>query len=284
MFSIFGKGKKNAEPDAPNVPPGDQGRGVRPMTKADIPAVLAIIEAHDEDDAEEARDTFKRSLTDMFVAYDGEQVVGVTGSFPDPEADRIAWLSWTYVDERARGEGLGRYLMQGLIEILRGYGVRRLFISTGDYREDGEDIYAAAKALYEAMGAKCELVQAKYFGPGEARHIYTLEITDETAGEAEPAGDLVFEELFEAPETDDGAILTWREFLPDDAEIDAASHLSKLIEEARDKGARFVSAAIPSDLASGAEDGLREFGFEYSGSLQNYYKPGVHQRHWIKHL
>lgn len=275
ILSIFGK-KQAAEPE------NATGRYVRPMAPADIARVVDIIDQHDEDDAEEAQESFADSIEGMFVAVDNGRVVGVTGAIEDPEADGICWLSWTYVDENERRQGLGHYLVDGLLHQLRQSGIRKLFISTGDYVEDGEDIYAPAKGLFQKIGAELELRIEDYFGDGEARYIYGLDLIEiEDEPEIVPQGELIFDDLYEAAECDDAFQLTWREYDPGSDPEDALSVFEGLIEQAKSSKARFLIAAIPSDLAEGATKGLEKKEFQPLGRLQDYYQPGIDQIYWI---
>ncbi|MCH9808776.1 MAG: GNAT family N-acetyltransferase [Alphaproteobacteria bacterium] len=290
VFSIFGGGKKkqpDPQPGGGEAGAGDDGKAVRPMHSSDIARVLEIINDHDEDDAEEARESFRESIDGMYVAVDNGRIVGVTGAVADEEADGIYWLSWTYVDERERRQGIGLYLVDGLVHHLQQNGARKMFISTGDYVEDGRDIYAEAKAFYRRLGAVEELSVADYYEPGEARHVYGLDLVPpDQYAKVDPVGDLVFDGLFGAPECDDGAALTWHEYQEgsEDDDQDGAEVLAGLIDEARREGARFIVAAIPSDLAEGASKGLVQAGFQNAGTLKDYYQPGVDQVHWVLRL
>lgn len=275
ILSIFGK-KQAPEPA------NEAGRYVRPMAPGDIARVVEIIDQHDEDDAEEAQESFEESIEGLFVAVDNGKIVGVTGAIQDPEAEGICWLSWTYVDENERRQGLGHYLVDGLLHELRQSGIRKLFISTGDYVEDGEDIYAPAKGLFRKIGAELELKIDDYFGDGEARYIYGLELID-TGDEPEiaPQGDLIFDDLVEAPECDDAFQLTWREYQEESDAEDALDAFEKLITTAKNSQARFLIAAIPADLAEGAIKGLNKKDFQSLGQLRDYYQPGIDQLYWI---
>jgi ribosomal protein S18 acetylase RimI-like enzyme len=275
ILSIFGNKPKHD-------PVAAEGRFVRPMIASDIEDVVAIIEQHDDDDAENARESFQKSLEGMFVAIDNGRIVGVTGAVQDPEAEAICWLSWTYVDENERRQGLGQHLLDGLLFQLRKAKIRKLFMATSDFTEDGEDIYAPAKALFQKIGAVLELKIDDYFGPGEARYVFGLQLAElSRQADAEQSGNLIFDELFPAAETDDGAVLTWREYQLGIDPHDAGQELDKLLDAARKDGARFVLAAIPSDLASVATEGLTQKGFQLTGTLKDYYQPGIDQLNWI---
>ncbi len=152
------------------------GPVVERMRPRDIKRVVAIIEETDEDDAEEAAHAFQKYGVDrMLVLKDGGEIVGVTGHSPSEGADDVVWLSWTYLASTARKEGLGRFMVEELLSMLNGQGVRKIFIATSDYAENGEIIYADAHAFYEGLGAVKELVLPDYHAPGEAKIIYGLD-------------------------------------------------------------------------------------------------------------
>ena len=286
IFSLFGKKDKELNDQPEPDPTVENERHVRPMQDADIQAVLAIIENHDEDDAEEAAHTFRESLDGMFVVVENKRITGVTGAVQDPETDAVCWLSWTYVAEREQGKGVGRYLVEGLLSQLQDAGIRKVFMSTGDYEEDGEDIYAAAKALYTNLGAELESRIDNYHEVGEARYVYGLDIGEDGSTEiAEQTGNLFFNGIENAPESDGGLSLTWEEFNSStDKGQDPREQLQGLIDEARTHGGRFLMAVMPSDLSEGATQGLDALGFSPAGELKNYYRPGVSQVYRILYL
>lgn len=277
IFSLFKK-----KPTQSDNATSSSRRDVRPMEEADIPHVLDLIAEHDEDDANEAEECFDETLQGMFVAVDDGKIVGVTGADAEPETSDIAWLSWTYVAKSQQRQGMGRYLVNGLIGELQKAGIRKMFISTGDYVEDGEDIYAAAKAFYYDLGARLEMKIDDYYTKGEARYIYGLDIEEpEDVAPPPQSGDLIFNGLEEAEESADGMLLSWREYNPQkDSELNPAEKLAHYIDQAKSKEAGFIGAAIPSDLSEGAIKGLKRGGFVQVGELKNYYAPGISQLFW----
>ena len=90
----------------------------REMTKDDVPVVLDIIEGHDEDDAEAAAEDFHQpsGVWGYFVLTAGSQVLGVTGLQVPPACDKTAWISWTYIDAEHTGQGLGRTMLNHLLD------------------------------------------------------------------------------------------------------------------------------------------------------------------------
>lgn len=128
------------------------GTQLRPMERGDFGAVLRIISSHDEDDFEEAREELRDDFEGMFVLTVRGKVVAVTGTHVDPHSADVVWLPWTYVDVARQGNGLGRTMIEQLLEMLRADGMRKLCINTRDHREDAVDTYAAARAFYGKNG------------------------------------------------------------------------------------------------------------------------------------
>ena len=263
--SIFGGGS--------NSPPQ-----IRPMEQGDLGAVLRIIHQYDEDDFEEAREHLRENSEGMMVITKGGKVVGMTGAEPDPQGDSIAWLSWTYIDRQHAGQGLGRQMVDGLLHTLRQEGFRKLFISTSDYKDEGEDIYAAARKFYEKIGAKLEVVIPDYHAPGENRYMYGLDLIPPPSRDQHPEGGcLRFSNIEEAPESEGGLALTWDMVETQAPPASVDSNLGPLVQQARSRGARILVAAVPSDLCANIGEPLQTAGFQHHGRLLDYFEPNVHQ-------
>ncbi|MGF1455255.1 MAG: GNAT family N-acetyltransferase [Alphaproteobacteria bacterium] len=264
---------------------GDQaasdGPFVRPMTPGDLAAALAIIEDHDEDDAEEAEESLReRDCAGMLVVEEAGDILGLTGAVVDEDVPDIRWLSWTYVRRDARSRGIGSLMIGELLRILDEDGVRKLFIATSDYQEDGEDLYADAIAFYTDLGAREELRVPDYHDAGEAKIILSLINENAPADEpltAETAG-LSFDDIAEAPESEDGFGLVWHE-----AE-DGVNGLEAQLSRAQEEDARAIFVELPEDLSHLAATALTEAGFSKAGALSDYYGPGADQVHWVKTL
>ncbi len=274
-------GKADARPDTPSPHGSSEEPVLRAMTMEDLPVVLDIIEEHDEDDAEEAEASLTaRQCEGVAVAEVDGEVVGLTGAVADETVPDIRWLSWTYVRKDARGKGVGQFMMDALLDHLGNEGVRKLFISTSDYKEDGEDVYAPARAFYEQLGAREELRIPHYHDTDESKIIYGLENPSFKGGaplEAESDG-LRFTGFEEAPESEDGYGLTWTE---DGAGI---SGLEEQIAAAQKEDARALFVELPDDLSRLATDSLTRAGFREVGALTDYYGVGVRQVHWARIL
>jgi len=67
------------------------------------------------------------------VALEGEQCVGTVSIFTDDlhsRQDLTPWLAALYVDAAHRNRGIGGALIERLLEVARGLGVRRLYLHT----------------------------------------------------------------------------------------------------------------------------------------------------------
>ncbi len=265
---------------------------LRPFKVTDMVPVLEIIEQHDEDDAEEAYENLQESHEGMFVLSKGGTIIGVTGADADEHVDGICWLSWTYVHEDYQGQGFGRMMFEQLRAKLEDGGVRRLFISTSDYMEDGVDLYAKAKAFYQAMGAQLELKINDYHDKNEARFVYGLDVLslDETGldfektPEASPhegeAGSIFFTGLDPLPESKGGFGMNWVEEIEGENQSEKVP-LETLKMSAQQHGARFLVVAPPSVFEKSVEQSLKENGFKKVGKLKDYYEKSIDQVYWI---
>lgn len=264
VFSMFGGSKG--------------GPQLRPMERGDMGGVLRIIAQHDEDDFEEARESLREDIEGMFVLTDGGKVVGVTGGHVDRHTDDIVWLSWTYVDIERQGAGLGTTMFRAMTDLLRGDGVRKLFINTSDYMDEGEDMYAAARAFYEKMGATLEVTLPDYHARGESRFTYGLDLVRPPRRNEHPSGGAVrFIDIEELDESKGGLGLVWEEvdIASDPAAVDP--NLRHWIDEAHRSKARILFAAVPSDLCANLNQAFGETGFAHHGRLLDYFAPNIHQ-------
>lgn len=268
---------------------------LRPMKRGDLAKVIEIINEHDEDDAEEAAESLQDSLDGIFVLDEGgggfslenkSGVFGVIGARQDPDVQDICWLSWTYVAEDRQGQGWGRMMMENIIEMLRENGIRKLFISTSNYEEDGEDIYAAAKGLYQSVGAELELTVPDFHDKGEDQLIYglpLLEIEGETEIES-LTGTLEFYDVNPMPESEMGFALNW-EMHEGEAEVPPIpEQLKKYVSEGKQHRARILISTLPSDIAATIESDLKYGGFTRIGELKDFHAPGLHEEYWVNRL
>jgi GNAT superfamily N-acetyltransferase len=261
---------------------GRSGPQLRPMGNQHLDVVLDIINETDEDDAAEAKDSFARNgIAGMFVLQNEGQVLGVTGAYEADDAEQVMWLSWTYLTGEARGEGLGRFMINELLGFLNKHGTRKIFIATSDYQDDGVDIYADARALYEAFGASEELRVPGYHSADETKIIFGLHnpgVQSSPADDMDAVDGIKFHDLFPAPESDGGFSVNWTAF------GQGVVGLVDVIEEAKNEGVRSVFISLPQDISDFASDELKYTGFQQQGTLSDYYKCGLSQIWWTNTL
>ena len=263
-----------------------EGVEVRPMQGQDVSAVLNLIEQHDEDDAEAAKESYEESgLSDQFVLTEKEQIIGVTGFRPVEGTDNTCWLSWTYMLPEKQGQGYGTRVLESLIEHLKEINVRKIFVSTSDYREDdGPSAYEAAHKMYEAVGFREELRHPDYYAPGETQIVYGLAINSPMLKPviAEEEVFIEFTGLHEIEETDDTYYIQWqtqaRKLFGKNTQFTAED-----LELAKSTGteweARSLLISFPSNIPSIVEP-LFKAGFSEAGRLKDYYEDGLDEVHY----
>jgi len=157
---------------------------IREMTREDLEAVVAIITSHEVTDGELAdeyyRDYFERNGAEsdrerLFVgiaAATGE-IAGVCGWYPDKyDWPGILWLNWTYVQAAFRRQGLGKMLLQHVIECVRQLDTRKLYVDTSS------DLgYSRAVQMYERFGFREEGRLVDYYDIGEDYLILALDLS-----------------------------------------------------------------------------------------------------------
>jgi GNAT superfamily N-acetyltransferase len=79
----------------------------------------------------------------MFLAWDGDEVVGIAGTYVEPDGNR--WLISMWTDPAQRGRGVGRGLVEAVVAFARAAGSTELLLEV----TSGND---AAHALYRACG------------------------------------------------------------------------------------------------------------------------------------
>ena len=78
----------------------------------------------------------------MFLAWDGATPIGIAGTFEDA-GEHVVIAMW--VDPARRGEGIGRQLLDAVVDFIRAKGAREVVLGV----VDGND---AARVLYERYG------------------------------------------------------------------------------------------------------------------------------------
>ena len=259
---------------------------LRPMLESDIDAVVALIESHDEDDAEEA-DRFYRVFNGcygQFVLEKDAEVIGVTGFDAPTGCDQSYWITWTYIDAQHTNRGLGRVMMTELFDYLQQQqGGRKLFVKVSDYVDPEEGaVYAAALHLYESMGFSIEVQHHDFYDVGEAQIILGMRLQqeqDHPPVEAQQVA-IQFNEIFEIGETEGSWSFGWHEQKGRGGEAPfTMQDLQTGLGAVREEGARCVFLSFPSNYA-GISEPLIESGFSEAGSLKDYYADGIDELHY----
>lgn len=263
---------------------------IRKMTEADIDAVVDIIDAHDDDDAEDARHDFEtHGGSDQWVAEFDGRVVGTSGFRRVPETDGTAWISWTYVDAEKCGQGIGRTLFQHVLDEIAGAGGRKIFVKISNYQDDeGDSPYAAAAKMYEAFGFGVDLINKDFYDVGEDQYIYSKSLTpddgeDVLKEDEKPA--IQFVDIFEIGETDGAYSFSWevagRSLFRRNSFT--ANDLMIGLRAVKEQEGRAVFLTFPSNLPL-IHSPLAEAGFRFVGQLTDYYERGVHELHYVHDL
>ena len=268
---------------------------LRPMYLGDLHKVIEIIESHDEDDAESAAADFEDGdFSNQYVLEKDDTVIGITGFRTVEATDNTCWLSWTYLDKKSQGCGLGRGMLIELLDKLRDIDCRKIFVKVSDYKEEGEvGIYEKALNVYQSLGFEEEVVNEHFYDNDENQMILGLSLR-ETDGEPlgedtqveEEKPNIQFNGIHEIAETDGAYSFSW-EVMPAKRFLAKRSFtvedLMIGINESRNRGGRKVFLTFPSNLPL-IHNPLQSAGFKYCGQLTDYYEDGVHEFHFMYDL
>lgn len=262
---------------------------VRAMYMSDTGPVIEIINDHDEDDGEAAEAEFQdEGVEGQFVLVDDETVLGISGYREVENCDGTYYLSWTYLDENYRGQGLGKKMLGHVLDHLRELDARKIFVKVSDYQEEGVGIYAAALSMYKSFGFEVEVVGEDFYDQGESQTILGLEFKPQSdeivVADEKPV--IRFNGLFEIAETDGAYTFEWiveksagffgkRSFSPEDLEVGIGS--------VKEQGGRKIFLTFPSNLVL-IHRPLQAVGFKYVGQLRDYYEEGLHELHFSHDL
>lgn len=153
--------------DEVRVEPAVELRGMRWW---DIPAVHAIEAAAFAADAWSVEQFWSELAAPTrwyVVAHEADEVLGYGGLFivpPDADVQTVA------VAPTARGRGVGRVLVEGLLDHARACGCRSVML---EVRDDN----AAASALYRALGFVDVARRARYYADGSDARIMRCDLT-----------------------------------------------------------------------------------------------------------
>lgn len=268
---------------------------LRSMYMSDLPTVLAIIDEHDDDDAESAEADYQQSGFDnQFVLELDGTVIGVTGYRPVDGTDSTHWLSWTYLQKSLTGQGHGTRMFTELLGKVREAGGRKIFVKISDYEDpEGNRIYEHALKLYQSVGFEIEVRSVSFYDEGEDQLIlgYELDPSPSNAGDddlkvREEKPVMRFNGLFEIADTDGAYSFSWevkasaglfgkRSFSTEDLVLG--------LQSVKESGGRRVFLTFPSNLPL-IHKPLQGAGFKYVGQLTDYYERGVHEFHFSHDL
>lgn len=265
------------------------GAELRAMTLADLAKVVAIIEQTDDDDSQDAEKDYQLEggLEDQFVFELDGKVIGTTGFRKVMASDRSCWLSWTYLDNQYHGKGLGRKMLEQIIDKLKQVGCRKVFVKVSDYKEDGVEVYKKALALYKQLGFEQSLINKDFYDEGENQIILSQTLINdgeqqERATVIEEKAVIRFNGIFELAETDGAYTFSWvvkekRSFL--EKRSFSADDLRVGLQAAKEDGARKIFLTFPSNLPL-IHAPLHAANFKFVGCLQDYYENGVDELHF----
>jgi ribosomal protein S18 acetylase RimI-like enzyme len=262
---------------------------MRAMYMSDTASVIEIISDHDEDDGDAADAVFQdEGVVGQFVLVDGETVLGISGYRQVENCDATYYLSWTYLDEDVRGQGLGKKMLANVLDRLREQDARKVFVKVSDYQQGGVNVYASALAMYKSFGFQVEVVSENFYDQGESQTILGLEFKPQSddliVADEKPV--IRFNGLFEIAETDGAYTFEWiveksaglfgkRSFSAEDLEVGISS--------VKEQGGRKIFLTFPSNLVL-IHRPLQAVGFKYVGQLRDYYEEGLHEFHFSHDL
>ncbi|MES9901362.1 MAG: GNAT family N-acetyltransferase [Sedimenticola sp.] len=259
---------------------------IKPMSEVDIDVVIDVINSHDEDDAEDARNDFERDGFEnhWVIELDGV-IVGISGYRQIPESYGSGWVSWTYVHDAYCGKGIGKKLFQYVIDHATAAGGQKLFIKVSNYvDEDGRSIYLAATKMYESFGFECEIISKDFYDDGEDQYIYSKNLIplQEDIQKQNEKPVIRFVDIFEIVGTNGAYSFNWevqnkslfqkRSFSVSDLQVG--------LDAVKECGGRVVYLTFLSNLPL-VHLPLSDAGFKLVGQLKDYYEPGIHELHFV---
>jgi ribosomal protein S18 acetylase RimI-like enzyme len=156
---------------------------IRPMTSADRPAVLALIEATGffrPDEIAVAEELIDITLgrpeqEDYAIVVVTDETGAVAGYMtygPTPLTQGTYDLYWMAVDPTAQGRGYGRVLVEWLEDHVRRAGGRMIVIETSSSEK-----YEPTRRFYLGLNYTETARIPDFYGPGDGRVIYTKRVS-----------------------------------------------------------------------------------------------------------
>ena len=156
---------------------------IRPMTPADRPAILALIEATGffrPDEIAVAEELIDITLgrpeqEDYAIVVVTDETGAVAGYMtygPTPLTRGTYDLYWMAVDPKAQGRGYGRILVEWLEDHVRRAGGRLIVIETSSSEK-----YEPTRRFYLGLNYTETARIPDFYGPGDGRVIYTKRVS-----------------------------------------------------------------------------------------------------------
>lgn len=102
----------------------------------------------------------------LFAELSGE-VAGYSCYGPIPFTEGSYDLYWIAVQDRFRGQGLGRQLLARTEQLITARRGRRIYVETSSRQQ-----YRPTRRFYEACGYRLEAVLQQFYSPREDKMIY----------------------------------------------------------------------------------------------------------------
>lgn len=252
---------------------------LRPMVSGDVRRALEIISEYDQDDAEEAQESYARSLDGQYCLCEQGLVIGVVGGKHIPDTDGSFGLSWTYLQSDHRRSGKGTRMLTWMIEILKELDARKVFVHASDYLHPSQgDVYRDARDMYIQTGFCQELRHPDYYAPGESMLVYGMRLAPREVVEVVlNLDDIKLTDVDEIPETNDAYWLAWE--LVSQGNGTKPQDFQRIVDQVREWGGRSIYMAFPSDVAN-ASTLVTAARFKSSGRLIDYYEDGIDEVHY----
>jgi ribosomal protein S18 acetylase RimI-like enzyme len=103
----------------------------------------------------------------VFIELNG-RLAGYTCYGPVPMTASSFDLYWIVVSPDFQGKGLGRMLMLETERLIRQARGDRVYVETS-----GRSQYEGTRAFYQRMGFRLETLLEDFYGPGDAKAIYS---------------------------------------------------------------------------------------------------------------
>lgn len=252
---------------------------LRPMMANDVQSALGIISDYDEEDAEEAQDSYARGLGGQYCLCENGAVIGVVGGKHIPDTDGSFGLSWTYLHRDQRRSGKGTRMLNWIIEIFKEQDARKVFVHASDYIDPTQgDVYRDVRDMYLQAGFCQELRHPDYYAPSESMLVYGMRLAPREVVEVVlNLDDIKLTDVDEIPETNDAYWLAW-ELVPQ-GQGTKPQDFQRIFDEVRGWGGRSIYMAFPSDVANSATL-VTAARFKSSGRLVDYYEDGIDEVHY----